>query len=397
MMKPGKAALWVVLASATTTVMAGSIISPVLNVMGEGLNVDPSAARLIITTHGVLIAVCSPFIGALVDRFGVRKLFIFGLVLYGLAGGSGLLINTYWLIIASRVLLGIGVATVFTCNTVLVLNLFEGERRNKVMGWRSTGNAIGGVSWPLLGGALGTLSWHFPFGVYLIGIPLALLALAVIPEVHKRADRPAEAGGERESVFRLIGTVPIVLMIYALVFVANIFLYSQILFLPKLLETFDVTSPFLIGLFVALLSLSGGAVSLQYARIKRHISYRAVVLVVMALWACAFFLLAHAFAVWVIILTVALFGVGMGLVLPTVPLWIGELVPLNFRGRMSSYIATFSFVGQFLSSIMLSPVAAAWGTEAVYLVVSITSAVLFVAFLFIMRRRGGAKGAAQDA
>ena len=133
MMKPGKAALWVVLASATTTVMAGSIISPVLNVMGEGLNVDPSAARLIITTHGVLIAVCSPFIGALVDRFGVRKLFIFGLVLYGLAGGSGLLINTYWLIIASRVLLGIGVATVFTCNTVLVLNLFEGERRNKVM------------------------------------------------------------------------------------------------------------------------------------------------------------------------------------------------------------------------------------------------------------------------
>ena len=397
MMKPGKAALWVVLASATTTVMAGSIISPVLNVMGEGLNVDPSAARLIITTHGMLIAVCSPFIGALVDRFGVRKLFIFGLVLYGLAGGSGLLINTYWLIIASRVLLGIGVATVFTCNTVLVLNLFEGERRNKVMGWRSTGNAIGGVSWPLLGGALGTLSWHFPFGVYLIGIPLALLALAVIPEVHQHAERPAEAGGERESVFRLIGTVPIVLMIYALVFVANVFLYSQILFLPKLLETFNVTSPFLIGLFVALLSLSGGAVSLQYARIKRHISYRAVVLVVMALWACAFFLLAHAFAVWVIILTVALFGVGMGLVLPTVPLWIGELVPLNFRGRMSSYIATFSFVGQFLSSIMLSPVAAAWGTEAVYLVVSITSAVLFVAFLFIMRRRGGAKGAAQNA
>jgi MFS family permease len=365
--------------------------------MGEGLNVDPGAARLIITTHGVLIAVCSPFIGALVDKFGVRKPFIFGLILYGLAGGSGLFINTYWLIIASRVLLGIAVATVFTCNTVIVLNLFEGERRNKVMGWRSTSNALGGVTWPLLGGALGTLSWHFPFGVYLIGIPIALAALAIIPEVHQRADRPAEAGGERESVFRLVKSVPLVMMAYALVFISNVFLYSQILFLPKLLESFDVTSPFYISLFISLLSVTGGAVSLQYARIKKRFSYKAVVLVVMALWACAFFLLSQAFAIWVVVLTVALFGVGVGLVLPTVPLWIGELVPQNFRGRMSSYIATFSFVGQFLSSIILSPVAATWGTHAVYLVVSITSAALFVVFLCIIRRRGGTEGAAQHA
>lgn len=399
MKKPGKAALWVVLASATTTVMAGSIISPVLGLMDEALNVDPSAARLIITTHGVLIAVCSPFIGALVDRFGVRKLFIFGLLLYGLAGGSGLIINSYWLLIASRVLLGVAVATTFTCNTVIVLNLFEGERRNKVMGWRSTSNAVGGITWPLLGGALGTLSWHFPFGVYLIGIPLGLLALAIIPEVHKRQDGPAESGagsGRQESVFRLVRTVPLVLMAYVLIFISNVFLYSQILFMPKMLETFNVTSPFYISLFIALLSVTGGIVSLRYARIKKYFSYKAIVLIIMAVWALAFFIQSQASAIWIIVLTVGLFGIGMGLVMPTVPLWVGELVPLHFRGRMSSYIATFSFVGQFLSSIFLSPVAAALGTSAVYIVVSATSVALFLLCLFIMRRSGGAKGVLQN-
>lgn len=158
MIGPGKTSLWVILASATLTVMAGSIIAPVLNQMGEGLGVSPSAARLLITTHGIMITVCSPAIGLLIDKVGARKPLIIGLILYGLAGGSGLVISNYALLISSRVLLGISVATIFSALTVTILNLYEGNQRNKVMGWRGSSNSVGGIIWPLIGGSLGVIS-----------------------------------------------------------------------------------------------------------------------------------------------------------------------------------------------------------------------------------------------
>ena len=147
MVEHNKASLLVILASATTTVMAGSVIAPVLNLMTEGLGVDPNSARLIITTHGIIIAVCSPAVGFIIDRVGVKRPFILGLILYGLAGASGLLITNYWVLIASRVLLGIGVAAIFTSITVIIFNLYQGPIRNKVMGWRASSNSIGGTQW----------------------------------------------------------------------------------------------------------------------------------------------------------------------------------------------------------------------------------------------------------
>ncbi|GAH96177.1 unnamed protein product [marine sediment metagenome] len=126
--------LWVLLASATLTVMTGSIIAPVLNLLRDGLGVDPASAGLIITTHALFMALFSPLIGNLIDRVGARKLFVSGLVLYGLAGGSGLFITSYWVLIVSRAILGIAVAAIATTIVVTILNLYKGVERNKVMG-----------------------------------------------------------------------------------------------------------------------------------------------------------------------------------------------------------------------------------------------------------------------
>ena len=90
-----KLSLVVLLTAATLTIMAGSIIAPVLNVMRDGLGVAPSSVGLIITTHGLFMALFSPLMGSVIDRKGVRRPFIYSLIGYGLAGGSGLLVNSY--------------------------------------------------------------------------------------------------------------------------------------------------------------------------------------------------------------------------------------------------------------------------------------------------------------
>jgi len=387
MVKPGKASLWVILASATLTVMAGSVISPVLNLMTEGLGVGAGSARIIITTHGIMIAICSPGIGLLIDRIGVRRPFILGLILYGLAGGSGLIIDDYWLLITSRILLGISVAAIFTSITVIILNLYTGDERNKVMGWRGGSNSIGGISYPLLGGFLGTFSWHLPFAAYLIGIPLAFLALITVPESQKSAVRQTGSPISKQgSIFRIIKNTPVLFIPYVLIFLGNILLYAFVVFLPKLVEQFGITNPFYVGIFISAVGFVGGTTSLMYGRIRARLSYRAIVLSALALWAAGFTIISQVFAIWVIFFSIALFGVGMGMVMPAVLVWVGELVPASFRGRMTSYITTFSYTGQFLSPIILNPIASSLGLYAPFLAIGATCALLFILFLVLLRR-----------
>lgn len=383
-----KVSLWVILASATTTVMAGSIIAPVLNLMREGLGVDPGSARLIVTTHGILIAICSPAIGLIIDRLGVKRPFVLGLILYGLAGASGLIITDYWLLIVSRVLLGVGVAAIFTSITVIILNLYVGPRRNKVMGWRASSNSVGGVIWPLLGGFLGTFSWHLPFATYLVGLPLAFLVLLTIPETQKGAALPTNNSlGEQESVLRIFRDTPVLFIIYGIIFIGSVLLYAIVVFLPNLLEQFGITNTFYIGIFISITALAGGVTSLMYGRIRAKLSYKAIVLITMALWAAGFNAISQAFSSWLIGLSVVLFGIGMGMIMPAVQVWVGELVPASFRGRITAYIATFTYTGQFLSPIILNPVASSLGLKAVFLVTGCFCALLFLLFLVLLRQK----------
>ncbi|UCF56082.1 MAG: MFS transporter, partial [Deltaproteobacteria bacterium] len=342
-----KFTLWIILASATLTVMAGSLIAPVLNLMREGLGADPASAAIIITTHGILIALCSPLIGFLIDRVGVKKPFVSGLVLYGLAGASGLFITSYWVLIISRVFFGIAVAAIYTSLTVMILNLYEGVDRNRVMGWRGSSNSFGGVIWPLLGGFLGRFSWHLPFAAYLVGIPLGILALFAVPDVHQEKIHDTSDVSKKGSVLQILKNTPILFIIYGLMFLANILLYAIVVFVPQLLEKIDISNPFYIGLFISTTAFSAGLTSLMYGRIKEKLSYKMIVVTALALWAVGFTTISQMPYSWIIGPSIALFGIGQGMVLPTLMVWVGALVPISFRGRISSYLATFGYVGQF--------------------------------------------------
>jgi MFS family permease len=112
-----------------------------------------------------------------------------------------------------------------------------------------------------------------------------------------------------------------------------------------------------------------------------------MVLIALALWTAGFLSISQASnALW-LLFSIALFGIGLGIVMPTVPLWVGDLSPPAFRGRLTSYVSTFSFTGQFLSPIFLSPIESAFGMSYVFLVAGAAAIVLFVIFAGILFKR----------
>ncbi len=364
--------LWVLLASATLTVMTGSIIAPVLNLLRDGLGVDPASVGLIITTHALFMALFSPLIGNLIDRVGARKLFVSGLVLYGLAGGSGLFITSYWVLIVSRAILGIAVAAIAITIAVTILNLYKGVERNKIMGWRGSANSFGSIIWPLIGGFLGGFSWHLPFAVYFLGIPLGFFALITMPETRK------EKNQNTGSVLKVFRIKPVLFVIYGLLFLTMTLLYTIVVFLPQLLETMGISSPFYISLFLAVTALSAGLTSLMYGKIKSRLSYKMIVLIALSLWTVGFTAISQASSSVIIAASVALFGVGQGMVIPATMVWAGETVATSFRGRIISYLIAFGFIGQFSSTIIFGPVSLSFGLNGVFLMAGVICALLLV-------------------
>ena len=381
--------LGIIFASATLTIMAGSIIAPVLNLMRDGLGIAPSYVGLTITTHGLFMALFSPLMGSIIDRKGVRRTYIATLFLYGIAGGSGLLIDSFWVLLISRACLGIGLAGVFAGINVLILNMFEGNERDRVMGWRGSAQSLGGIIWPLLGGALGAISWRLPFAVYMVAIPIGLLAMAGVPEpkVHRQSG-PSSQGGT--SVLAIFRKTPVLFIIYGLNFFGSLLLYSIVVFMPQLLEGFGITSTFSIGLFITAMTASAGVTAFVYGKIRSRFSYERIVLMAVALWTLAFAVISQAPATWVIAMGAALFGVSQGLVLPTVMVWVGAVVPASFRGRFSSYLGTFGFIGQFLSPIVFAPVFMKFAFKGVFMASAGVGAVWFV-LLSAMAVKAGKK------
>ncbi|TFG93749.1 MAG: MFS transporter [Calditrichales bacterium] len=374
--------LWVILASATLTVMAGSIIAPVLPWMGEGLGVSPASAGLIITTHGLFIAIFSPLFGNVIDRIGPRKPYIFGLILFALAGGAGLFIKSFWVLIISRAFLGIGVAAFFTSITVIILNLYEGTERDKVMGWRASANSLGFI-WPLIGGFLGSLSWHYPFGVHLLGIPLGVLGLFTIPETQRKSIQVTD---EETSLLAVFRKNPLLFAIYGLFFLTNILLYVVVIYLPALLRNGGISNSASIGLFLTVMMICAGVTSYNYGKIRARLSYKKIVLTAALLWIVGFTVLSYGYLLGVIVVSVAFLGIGQGMVMPAVMVWAGETVSPVFRGRVVSYLGTFGFIGQFLSPILFGAVFFTSGLNGVFLTAGGVCVILFLLFLVGLRK-----------
>jgi MFS family permease len=110
-----------------------------------------------------------------------------------------------------------------------------------------------------------------------------------------------------------------------------------------------------------------------------------IFLLTLALWAVGFVTISKISMILLILFSLALFGVGQGMIFPTIPLWIAELVPVSFRGRFSSYIGTSGFIGQFLSPIIFAPVLILLGLKGVFLVVAGICALLFLTIIITDR------------
>lgn len=90
------------------------------------------------------------------------------------------------------------------------------------------------------------------------------------------------------------------------------------------------------------MSLAG----LVYARLRARLGYVGLLRTAHAAWVLAFILLGTSDQLAVIVLAPALFGLGMGIAVPSITVLTGEAAPLRLRGQVTALSGTAVFLGR---------------------------------------------------
>jgi MFS transporter, ACDE family, multidrug resistance protein len=376
-----RVALVALLAASTLTVMAGAILSPVLVLIQRDLVLTDTRAGMVLTVHGFSLAIAAPFAGRAIDRWGAKQTLVWGLLLYGVAGGAGLVTTSYGPLVAGRLVFGVGAAAVFAATTVALFELRHGHDRARVMGWRSSAISLGGLGWPLVGGLLGPLSWHAPFGLYLLGVPLAFACAAVLPAHRVTPSAPADSAAitPASSELRdLMRRRPDLLGFYTLQLVSAVLLYAALILLPMRLAELGATDPRYVAPHAAGLSAAMTAVGLGYAPFRRRIGDHNLVRLAFAIWVLTLAGLSLTQQRALLAPAVVVFGIGMGLAVPALTVLIAEAAPTSLRGRAISLSASATFLGQAAAPLLLGPITSATSITTGFAVTSAMAAISVV-------------------
>lgn len=195
----GSLRLYVLIAatlSSFLTPFMGSSINVALPVIALQFRIDAILQTWIPTAFLLAAAIFAVPFGRLSEIYGMKRIFIYGNIIFTLASLLSALSPSAVALIIFRAIQGVGSAMIFVTGLAILTRVFPPMERGKAIGINTAAVYIGLSLGPVLGGFLTRfLGWQ---SIFLVTIPLTLLVLAVT--VFRIRGEWADAAGERFDV-----------------------------------------------------------------------------------------------------------------------------------------------------------------------------------------------------
>jgi EmrB/QacA subfamily drug resistance transporter len=206
---PGRWVLAVAVLGSGLAFLDGTVVNVALPAMGRDLGASTSALQWIV--NGYLLTLASLILlgGSLGDRFGRRRAFVLGVALFTLASLLCAVAPSAGLLVAARLLQGIGGALLTPGSLAMLEASFRRSDRARAIGAWSGLSGVTTALGPLLGGYLvDAVSWR---AVFLINLPIGLfvvvMAMRHVPEtLDPAASRQLDIRGAALAALGLAGT-----------------------------------------------------------------------------------------------------------------------------------------------------------------------------------------------
>lgn len=190
------------------SVMNAGMFNVVLPTISKEFQITSSQVSWMVTGYMIVYAIGSVTYGKLADKYRIKDLITFGLIVFALGSVVGVFATHYWMVILGRVLQSAGASVIPAIAMIIPVKYFPPEKRGRALGTTASGLALGTAIGPIVSGLVSSVtSWRVLF-------LLSVLALATLPFYRKYLDdeRGTTAKTDMLGGLLLAGTVASLLL-----------------------------------------------------------------------------------------------------------------------------------------------------------------------------------------
>src|SRR5579862_7051337 len=169
---------WVVAVAFFMEALDTTILNTAVPAMAAALRVAPLSMKAVLTSYTLSLAVFIPVSGWVADRFGTRRVFSTAIGLFTLGSFLCGVSNDLHLLVACRVLQGMGGALMVPVGRLTVVRTFPKAELVRAMSFVAIPSLIGPMLGPLIGGLI--VSYFHWRVIFFLNIPIGIIGLIMV-------------------------------------------------------------------------------------------------------------------------------------------------------------------------------------------------------------------------
>jgi MFS family permease len=358
-------------------------LSPVMPRITEYFASEPNAGmlvRLMISGLSAAMIFGALLSGFLSERVGQLRLLMICLVVYGLAGAAGYVLDNLYLIVASRIVLGVVNAAAGVLAMALITTRVAAEGRERWLGFYVVAGTIGTLGFTALIGFIGQFGWRNAFLVYLFALPVALFLALTFTTAP---DEPEQAGDESQAASGGGGGIPWAKVLFGLV--CGAIGTTTMMYLPFHLAAIGMGSPDQVAAILVFSGLFGAGFTFCYGWVRKVLSAIQLFVLFFILAGVGLVLVTSAQSTTLVYVGVALYGGGYGITVPNLFGACAAATRPEFRARMLGLVRAGFYAGPLVAQLGLETMLRRWGAD--YAVGGIAALCFIAAALALILRR----------
>ncbi|MET9423125.1 MULTISPECIES: MFS transporter [unclassified Streptomyces] len=205
--------LGVICLAQLTVLLDNTVLSVAIPSLTRELHASTADIQWMINAYSLVQSGLLLTAGNAADRYGRRKMLVFGLALFGIGSLAAGLAQTSGQLIAARAGMGVGGALLMTTTLAVVVQVFDDTERVKAIALWSTVSSLGFAAGPLIGGVM---LEHFWWGaIFLINIPVAVIGLVAVLVMVPESKNPQ--GDRPDLLGAVLSTIGMTAVVYAII------------------------------------------------------------------------------------------------------------------------------------------------------------------------------------
>ncbi|GIP06515.1 MFS transporter [Paenibacillus lautus] len=314
-----------------------------------------------------------PMVGGLVDRYGRRAFYVWGLIFFVLSMYLYDWVGSILLLLALRILHGASWAFSTTSIGTVITDLIPISRRGEGMGWYGMAMTVAMAIGPMLGTYI--VSGYSFRTLFLVATGLSLIAF-ILAYMTRAPYQAKPSAGRIQLVEKSI------LPVTAAIFFLAVAYGGITTFLPLFAESIRVNP----GTFFLVYAVALTLIRPFAGKLSDRFGEAAVIIPSLVITAGALIVLSQSSGLPGLIIAAILYGIGFGSAQPALQAATLRIAPENRRGAANASFMTAFDLGIGLGAILLGLVSERIGYAYLFTVTAVSVVVSLVIFAVFVRR-----------